>query len=67
MFGVDYPHFESMVPHTADKVAALTSSPSVTEEDARKILFDNAAGFYGFDVDLLQSHVDRNGFELAYG
>jgi predicted TIM-barrel fold metal-dependent hydrolase len=65
MFGVDYPHFESFVPHTRDKVAVLAGHPSVTEGDTAKILFDNAATLYGFDVGCLQPHVDRVGFELA--
>jgi predicted TIM-barrel fold metal-dependent hydrolase len=64
MFGVDYPHFESMVPHTADKVASLVQNPAVTSADAQKVLFDNAAELYGFDPAVLQPHVDRVGFEL---
>jgi hypothetical protein len=64
MFGLDYPHFESIVPNAMDKVAGLAGDPSVTEDDARKILFDNAAALYGFDLDVLQPHVDRVGFEL---
>jgi hypothetical protein len=65
MFGVDYPHFESFVPHTLEHVMALAGHPSVTAEDSAKVLFANAALLYGFDVDLLQPHVDRVGFELA--
>jgi predicted TIM-barrel fold metal-dependent hydrolase len=65
MFGVDYPHFESFVPNAAEKVAVLAGNPSVTTEDAQKVLFDNAAQLFGFDRDLLQPHVDRVGFELA--
>jgi predicted TIM-barrel fold metal-dependent hydrolase len=65
MFGLDYPHFESIVPNAMDKVAGLAGDPSVTEEDTRKILFDNAAQLYGFDVALLQPHIDRVGFELG--
>jgi predicted TIM-barrel fold metal-dependent hydrolase len=64
MFGVDYPHFESFVPRTHEKVAALTSSPSVSREDAEKILFRNALTLYGFDRDALQPDIDRVGFEL---
>jgi len=64
MFGVDYPHFESFVPHTLDKVTVLAGHPSVTEEDSAKILYGNAAKLYGFDVGLLQPHVERVGFEL---
>lgn len=65
MFGLDYPHFESIVPNAMDKVSQLTSNPSVTEDDARRILFDNAAELYSFDVAALQPHIDRVGFELT--
>jgi predicted TIM-barrel fold metal-dependent hydrolase len=65
MFGVDYPHFESFFPHTEEKVTLLTQHPSVTHEDAEKILFGNAASFYGFDVTTLQPDIDRIGFDLA--
>jgi hypothetical protein len=64
MFGADYPHFESIVPNTMDKVADLAGDPSVTEADTRKILFDNAAKVYEFDLAVLQPHVDRVGFEV---
>jgi predicted TIM-barrel fold metal-dependent hydrolase len=65
MFGADYPHFESIVPNTMDKVADLAGDPSVTDADTRKILFDNAAKVYGFDLAVLQPHVDRVGFEVG--
>ena len=65
MFGVDYPHFESFVPNTFEKVAVLAGHPSVTAADTSKVLFENAASFYGFDVQALQPHVDRIGFEVA--
>jgi predicted TIM-barrel fold metal-dependent hydrolase len=64
MFGADYPHFESIVPDTKTKVAGLAGDPSVTDDDVQKILFDNAATLYGFDVAALQPHVDRVGFEV---
>ncbi len=65
MFGADYPHFESIVPDTMTKVAGLAADPAVTESDVRKIVFDNAASWYGFDADVLQPHVDRVGFEVG--
>lgn len=65
MFGLDYPHFESIVPGTMDKVALLAGHPSVTQEDAERVLFRNAASVYGFDMDALEPHVDRVGFELS--
>ena len=64
MFGVDYPHFESFVPRTSEKVASLVGNPSVTPQDAENILFRNAAKFYGFDLAVLQPHIDRVGFEI---
>jgi predicted TIM-barrel fold metal-dependent hydrolase len=64
MFGVDYPHFESIFPNTKDTVSTLIGTPVVTGDDAQKILFDNAARIFGFDVAVLQPHVDRVGFEL---
>jgi hypothetical protein len=65
MFGADYPHFESIVPNTMDKVGGLVGDPSVTNDDVRKILFDNAAKVYDFDLAVLAPHIDRVGFELA--
>ena len=53
MFGADYPHFESIVPNTMDKVAGLAGDPSVTDDDTHKILFDNAAKVYDFDRAVL--------------
>ena len=64
MFGVDYPHFESIFPGTADTVAQLLDTPTLTDDDARRILFDTAADVYGFDRDVLQPVVDRVGFDL---
>ena len=65
MFGVDYPHFESILPSCAASLGALVTNPAITEEAARKVLFDNAAKIYGFDPAFLQSHVERVGFEPA--
>jgi len=65
MFGVDYPHFESFVPRTLEKVASLVGNPSVTHEDAEKVLFQNASELYSFDLAMLQPDMDRVGFELA--
>jgi len=65
MFGIDYPHFESIFPSTSEQVAHLVGHPSISEDDARKILFENAAALYGFDLGVLQPHVERIGFELT--
>ena len=40
-------------------------APLVTEEDARKILYKNAAAVYGFDLAALQPDIDRVGFDLS--
>ena len=65
MFGVDYPHFESIFGSTSEHVANLLGTPGITHDDAQSILFDNAAEIYGFDRAHLQPHIDRVGFELA--
>ncbi len=64
MFGVDYPHFESVFPDTATQVDALVAHPSITTEVARKILYENAARVYGFDLAHLQPDMDRVGFDI---
>ena len=64
MFGVDYPHFESIYRTTMEEVAGLVAHPSVTADDARKILFDNTLDVFRFDRDVLAPHVERVGFDL---
>jgi hypothetical protein len=64
MFGVDYPHFESIFPGTMEKVGNLVGAPGITDTDARNILFENAADVYGFDRTALQPDIDRIGFAL---
>jgi predicted TIM-barrel fold metal-dependent hydrolase len=65
MFGVDYPQFESIFERTMGEVANLVSTPGVTDADARRILLENAAAVYDFDLVALQPHFDRVGFELT--
>jgi predicted TIM-barrel fold metal-dependent hydrolase len=65
MFGVDYPQFESVFERTMAEVATLVATPGVTEADVRKILLENAAKVYNFDLDALEPHMDRVGFEVA--
>ena len=67
MFGVDYPHFESIFPGTGEHVDNLLGHPHITTEVARKILCENAARVYGFDLGRLQADIDRVGFELVPG
>jgi predicted TIM-barrel fold metal-dependent hydrolase len=65
MFGVDYPHFESSFGRNMGEVAGLVTTPGVTEDDVDKILLRNAARILDFDLDALQPHIDRVGFEIA--
>jgi len=65
MFGVDYPHFESNYQRVSEEVADLASAPGVTEGDVHKVLFENAAEVYGFDLDVLQPDIERVGFETS--
>jgi predicted TIM-barrel fold metal-dependent hydrolase len=64
MFGVDYPHFESVFPETKVQVDALVYHPSITAEVSRKILCENAAQLYGFDLAFLRPAIERVGFEV---
>jgi hypothetical protein len=65
MFGVDYPHFETIFPNTATQIAELTATPGITEDELRGVLSTNAAEVYGFDLDALSPVVERIGFELG--
>ena len=65
MYGVDYPHFESSFNRNMGEVATLLTTPGVTEDDAQKILLTNAAKALDFDLDALQPHIDRVGFETS--
>ena len=65
MFGVDYPHPETIFPSALEQARTLVANPHVTEADARKVLYENAAALYHFDLEALQPHVERVGFELA--
>ena len=51
MFGVDYPHFESIFNRCMGEVATSVTTPSVTEADAHKILLTNVATALDFDLD----------------
>jgi len=64
MFGVDYPHFESIIGSVTPTLAELGAHPAITDEHARKLLYENAAQVYGFDLTGLQPHIDRVGFDL---
>jgi predicted TIM-barrel fold metal-dependent hydrolase len=64
MFGVDYPHPESIVPNVIDNARLFAAMPNVTEADVRKVLYENAAEVFHLDLVALESTLDRVGFEL---
>jgi predicted TIM-barrel fold metal-dependent hydrolase len=64
MFGVDFPHFESIFPATRDQVRQLAAEPAVTADDLDRILFETAASVYGFERHRLEPHIERFGFSL---
>jgi hypothetical protein len=64
MFGVDYPHFETIFPNTATRVEGLAASPGITTDELHGILYANAAEVYGFDLTALEPDVQRIGFEV---
>jgi predicted TIM-barrel fold metal-dependent hydrolase len=63
MYGVDFPHFETCFMRNMGEVATLVTTPVLSDTDAHNILFDTAAELYGFDVEALQPHIDRVGFD----
>lgn len=65
MIGVDYPHPETLFPATFHEIKALVDDPRVSEADARRVLYENAAELYRFDHAALQPHIDRIGFDLS--
>jgi predicted TIM-barrel fold metal-dependent hydrolase len=64
MFGVDFPHPETIVPNVIENARLMAAMPKVTEADARKVLYENAAAVYHLDLDALQPTFDRVAFEL---
>jgi predicted TIM-barrel fold metal-dependent hydrolase len=64
MLGVDFPHPETAYPGLLRQVKTLVEHPRVTQDDARKVLFDNAANLFDFDMARLEPHIDRVGFRL---
>jgi predicted TIM-barrel fold metal-dependent hydrolase len=62
MFGVDFPHFESIAPATLTVAADLVGH--LSDADAHNVLFANAAKLYGFNLAELEPHIDRVGFHL---
>jgi len=59
LWGTDYPHYEGTYPDT--RPAIRHSFHDIEEADARKMLGENAAALYGFDLDALAPLVKRIG------
>jgi predicted TIM-barrel fold metal-dependent hydrolase len=59
MWGADYPHHEGSYPHNLLAMRLLFAD--VPEAETRKIVSENAAKVYGFDLDLLQKVADKVG------
>jgi predicted TIM-barrel fold metal-dependent hydrolase len=59
MWGSDYPHDEGTYPFSREALRQVFSSWS--ETDMRKILAENAAKLYDFDLDALQALADKFG------
>ncbi|RMH81727.1 MAG: amidohydrolase [Actinomyces sp.] len=51
MWGSDYPHHEGTYPYTRESLRR--SFAGWSEDDLRKVLAENAAAVYGFDLDAL--------------
>jgi predicted TIM-barrel fold metal-dependent hydrolase len=64
MIGADYPHPETAFPGLLREVKIFVEHPDVSEEDARRVLYGNAADVYHLDLDALAPHIDRVGFDL---
>jgi predicted TIM-barrel fold metal-dependent hydrolase len=63
MYGVDFPHFESTTFETMEHVTGLLRHPDVDAPTARRILYENAAEVYHFDLATLEPHIERVGFD----
>ncbi len=59
MWGSDYPHDESTYPETREGLRrAFVGAPA---DDLRRVLGENAAALYGFEIDRLRPIADRVG------
>jgi hypothetical protein len=59
MWGSDYPHHESTYPYTTEGLRLAFSDWD--EADVRRVVTDNAARVYGFDVDALKPVAEKVG------
>jgi hypothetical protein len=63
MWGSDYPHHEATYPYSIESLRrGFASWP---EADLRKVLADNAAKVYGFDLDALAPLAAAHGPSVA--
>jgi predicted TIM-barrel fold metal-dependent hydrolase len=63
MWGSDYPHDEACSPLSRE--ALRRSFSDWSEDDMKRILSENQAGVYGFDLDALRPIADRIGPTVA--
>lgn len=63
MWGSDYPHLEGTWPRSVKSLRRTFAG--VPADDARRILTDNPAKLYGFDVDALRPVAERVGPTVA--
>jgi hypothetical protein len=59
MWGSDFPHDEGTAPFSKEALRQVFSA--WPEADMRKILAENAAGIYGFDLDVLAGPASQLG------
>jgi predicted TIM-barrel fold metal-dependent hydrolase len=64
MIGIDFPHSEGAWRYgTSNYVKASFGAERVSESDARRMLGENAASVFGFDLPALQRIADRIGLD----
>jgi len=59
LWGNDYPHYEGCYPHSRENMRFAFSE--VAETEVRKMLGENAAALYGFDLEALRPTAQRLG------
>jgi predicted TIM-barrel fold metal-dependent hydrolase len=59
MWGSDYPHPDGAWPHSRERIAELFAG--VPQDEARRILGENALGVYAFDRDRVRTTAERVG------
>jgi hypothetical protein len=59
LWGNDYPHYEGCFPHSRENMRLAFAD--VDRREVRKMLGENAAALYGFDLELLRPLAERLG------